>query len=230
MGMQRAIQLGFATSGLGDAIITPFVYETNFLLSPNPTLMGRFFALFYHPIERSVRVYNDLKVTDYEVQAMTLDQYASSAKAEDNIVTRTLSNHPYGELTEDHVKVALEVIRRKFLVGLGKHLNASLIRFEQFFRWTYHVNPEYQEMCRDRIIAEHTEVEIPAEGTPAWELLAFKNQYDLQLYGYIESLFPEQEQFVADVPEEIRRADATCCECSPPSLPLEGYECPLAIQ
>jgi hypothetical protein len=33
-GIQRAVQLGFATSGLGNAIATPFIFESNNLLLP----------------------------------------------------------------------------------------------------------------------------------------------------------------------------------------------------
>jgi len=229
-GIQRAVQLGFANSGLGDVIVTPLIYNTNDLLQPNAMLMGRFFALFHHPVERAVRVYNDLKISDAEVQSMTLAQYAGSPRAENNFLTRQLSNQPYGELTEEHVKVALEVIRRKFLVGLGTYLKASVYRFERFFRWAYRVNPANQEKCRDAIFYKYGAVAMPAEGSPEWEILSFQNQYDLQLYGYIESLFKEQEQFVNAISGDIRITDATCCECNPPTFPPEGYTCPLALQ
>ena len=127
--------------------------------------MGRFFALFDHPVERAVRVFEHLKATDPEVGFMNLMQYAASTKIENNYLTRKLSNHPSGELTEDHIKVALEVIRRKFLVGLGKHIDASFTRFEQYFRWTYKVNPVHQEQCRSGLVENQTQVEMPVDAT-----------------------------------------------------------------
>ena len=56
-----------------------------------------------------------------------------------------------------------------------------------------------------------------------------QNQYDLQVYGYIEELFKEQEHYFADVPEDIRNVGATCCKCNPPTYPDEGFECPAAV-
>jgi hypothetical protein len=229
-GIQRAVQLGFATSGLGNAIVSPFLFETNLLLQPNTLLMGRFFGLFYHPVERAVRVFEQLKETDLEVEFMDLQGYAASTRIENNLLTRTLSNQPTGELTEEHMKVALEIIRRKFLVGLGRFMNASLIRFEQYYHWSFKVNPLYQEQCRNQIIKKDTLVDMPAEGTTNWNLIMLQNQFDMQLYGYIESLFSEQEQFVSDVSKDVRNEEATCCECVPPTLPVgSGYECPLPV-
>ena len=192
--------------------------------------MGRFFALFDHPVERSVRAFEHMREIDPEVGFMNLQQYAASTKIENNFLTRKLSNHPSGELTEDHIKVALEVIRRKFLVGLGKDIGASFIRFEQYFRWTYKVNPVNQEQCRNGLVQNKTQVEMPAEGGTEWQLIEFQNQFDLQLYGYIEALFAEQAQFVTNISETVRNDLATCCECNPPTVPAAGYACPLAIQ
>lgn len=229
-GIQRAVQLGFATSGLGNAIATPFIFESKNLLLPNSSLMGRFFALFDHPVERAVRVFEHLKATDPEVGFMNLIQYAASTKIENNYLTRKLSNHPSGELTDDHIKVALEVIRRKFLVGLGKHIDASFTRFEQYFRWIYKVNPVHQEQCRSGLVEDKTQVEKPVEGGTEWQLIEFQNQFDLQLYGYIEALFAEQAQFVTEISGTVRNDQATCCECDPPTVPSAGYTCPLEIQ
>ena len=47
----------------------------------------------------------------------------------------------------------MEVVRTKFLVGLMTQVEASMSRFEKFFRWTYHSNPPNQEACRDRLMS-----------------------------------------------------------------------------
>ena len=68
------------------------------------------------------------------------------------------------------------------------------------------------------------------EGDPAWELLAAQNNFDLQLYAYIEQLFEEQEAFVAGMPDDFRLVDGTCCKCDPPTYPPEGFTCPVAVK
>ncbi len=177
-GIQRAGQLGFANSNLADVVITPFIYEANDLLKDNPSLMGRFFAAFRHPIERASIAYEAAKASDPEVAGMTLEEYAGSPKVENNYLTRRLSRQLSGDLDEEHVKLALEVIRRKFLVGLGGNPTATIFRFERFFTWIYRVNPVQQEKCRQEIFesaAANVLVEqgnTPAEGTPAYDLLA----------------------------------------------------------
>lgn len=227
-GISRAIELGYATSGsLGQIVITPYIYETNSLLAPNPTLMGRYFGLFSHPVERIVHIYNKLKLTDPEVSIMTFEQYAASTKLENNYLTRTLANLQIGELGEEHMQIAMEVIRRKFLVGLTKNRADSLVRFEQFFQWTFRMNPEEQQICISRILENGvTDVVLPVQGSTEYQLIEFQNQFDLQLYAYIESLFIQQEQFVSLIPKDIRSQGATCCECSPATIPPEGFQCP----
>ncbi len=97
------------------------------------------------------------------------------------------------------------------------------------------MNPPNQEKCRESLLHggsnsnSKNKKEKPQPGSEDWELLAWQNQYDLQLYEYIETLFEEQEAFVADIPNDFRMVDATCCKCDPPTFPPEGYECPKAI-
>lgn len=129
----------------------------------------------------------------------------------------------------------MEVIRRKFLVGLMTEMKETMTRLERFFHWTYRVNPANQEICRDDLLSggsnsnSKNKKDKPEPGSEAWDLLAAQNQYDLQVYGYIENLFKEQEQFFADIPEDIRNVGATCCKCDPPTFPEEGFECPEAV-
>merc|ERR1740124_340620 len=106
----------------------------------------------------------------------------------------------------------MEVIRRKFMVGLMTEIEKTMERFERFFRWTYHVNPENQEVCREKLLKggsnkSSSTKEKPVEGSEAWELLVWQNQFDLQLYEYIESLFVEQEQFVTGIEPKYREKD-----------------------
>uniref|UniRef100_A0A7S2H5V4 Sulfotransferase domain-containing protein n=1 Tax=Helicotheca tamesis TaxID=374047 RepID=A0A7S2H5V4_9STRA len=239
-GIQRAKEMGFADSGLADAIVTPFIYEANDLFTP--TAKGRLFTVFRHPIDRAISLFYYIQVADWEptyspeLANWSIEDYARSDIIENNWMTRQLSNTFEGDLNDDHLKIAMEVIRRKFLVGLMTEIEKTMERFERFFRWTYHVNPPNQENCRERLLsggsnknASGNKKEKPKEGDDAYELLRWQNLYDLQLYNYIVQLFEEQEQFVANVPPDFRNVDATCCKCDPPTFPPEGFTCPLAI-
>eukprot|EP00565_Helicotheca_tamesis_P007570 CAMPEP_0185732626 /NCGR_PEP_ID=MMETSP1171-20130828/16907_1 /TAXON_ID=374046 /ORGANISM="Helicotheca tamensis, Strain CCMP826" /LENGTH=682 /DNA_ID=CAMNT_0028402161 /DNA_START=52 /DNA_END=2100 /DNA_ORIENTATION=+ len=239
-GIERAKQMGFADSGLADAIVTPFIYEANELFTP--TAKGRLFTVFRHPIDRAISLFYYIQVADWEptynpdLVNWSIEEYAASDIIENNWMTRQLTNQLEGDLTDDHLALAMEVIRRKFLVGLMTQIERTVERFERFFRWTYRVNPPNQEACRERLLdggsnknASGNKKEKPQEGSEAYELLRMQNVYDLQLFEYIESLFEEQAEFVQDIPADFRNIDATCCKCFPPTFPPEGFDCPLAI-
>ena len=140
-----------------------------------------------------------------------------------------------GDLLDEDFNLAIEVLRRKFFVGLVSNIEETMERFERFFRWTYHVNPPNQEICRASLVStgsnsnKSVRKDKPEVGDPVWELFAMQNQYDLDLYAYIETLFVDQEKYIETIPVDFRKIDATCCKCGPPTLPPEGFECPKAI-
>lgn len=124
-----------------------------------------------------------------------MKQYAESDVVENNWMVRQLSNQLSGDLDDTHLQKALEVVRRKFMVGLMKQVERSMSRFERYYRWTYHVNPTNQEICRERMMSggsnsnSKNKKEKPKPGDEVWDLLAAQNVYDLQLYEYVETLF-----------------------------------------
>jgi hypothetical protein len=86
---------------------------------------------------------------------MTLKQYAQSKHAEFNWMTNALSSAGTRNVTEEHLKAAMDVVRRKFLVGLLNRKDESMERFEKYFEWIYRVHPKNQEKCRLVIIASY---------------------------------------------------------------------------
>ena len=236
-GIKRAKEMGFADSGLADAVVSSFIYESNELFTP--TAQGRLFSVFRHPIDRAISMFYYIQVADWEpsyapkLKDWTIEQYARSDKIENNWMTRQLANKLEGDLSDDNMKLAMEVLRRKFLVGLMTEIEETMERFERFFHWTYHVNPPNQDKCRTQLLGggsnKNTKKKEVEEGSEAWTLLAHQNTYDLQLYEYIELLFKEQEQLVSDIPVGFRNINATCCKCGPSTYPPEGFTCPLAI-
>ena len=124
------------------------------LLSPNH--MGRFFAVFRHPIERAISLFYYLQVADWEktyqpeLANWTIEEYAVSDRVENNWMTRRLSGNMVDELDESDLAIATETLRKKFFVGLTTKMEESMDRFERFFRWTYHIAPINQEKCRNK--------------------------------------------------------------------------------
>jgi hypothetical protein len=150
-------------------------------------------------------------------------------------MVRQLSNQLGGDLNESHLKKAMEMVRRKFMVGLMKRVEESMSRFERFFRWTYHVNPKNQEICRERLTKggsnsnSKNKKNKPRPGDPVYDLVLAQNQYDMQLYQYVVTLFDEQEAFVQGIPANFRQINGTCCKCDPPEYPPEGFNCPKRV-
>jgi len=238
-GIARAKQMGFADANLAQLVVSPFVFETNDLFTP--TAKGRLFSVFRHPIERAVSMFYYIQVADWEpsykpeLKDWTMSEYATSDIVENNWMTRQLSNQLGGELTEENLNKAMEVVRTKFLVGLMSQIERTMSRVEKFFRMTYHVNPTNQEACRNRLMSggsnSNSKNKKPfTEEDPAWALLAHQNNFDMQLYSYIEALFEEQDAFVEGIPDEFRKIDGTCCKCDPPTFPPEGFTCPQAVK
>jgi len=228
-GLQRAKALGLAKSRLADVIVTPYIFDANGLF--DSTYKGRLFTVFRHPVDRAISLFNYLQYADWEptyspeLANMSLEEYARSPMVENNWMTRYLSNQIAGDLTDRNVQIAMDVVRRKFLVGLLTKKEETMERLEKYFGWKYTVNPENQETCRQSLLGTgantntNTEAkkEKPKPGDPAYDALAHQNNYDIMLYTYIETLFEEQRQFVQAIPDGFRLEGATCCKCGVPT-------------
>jgi len=230
-GIKRAIKMGLGSSGLADVIITPFLHDTEHIFTTDrkedkAPQSGRLFATFRHPVARAVSLFKYLQYADWEstynleMKTWSLKQYAQSNYIENNWMTRYLSNTLHGELTSAHLQLAMDILRRKFLVGLIDQLETSMKRFEAFFGWKYMLNPTVQEACRESLFTvgsnanRNSRIEIPEEGSYLYNLIAQQNMFDLELYTYIETLFNEQAQFVEGVPDNYRLIDAHCSKCT----------------
>jgi hypothetical protein len=180
--------------------------------------------MFCHPVERAFNLYNDRKqasVSDpnynAEIASMTLEQFVNSPHMEHDWLTRYLSHQREGPLSQVNLNQAMDILRRKVLVGLLEKRELSMARFEKYFNWKYKIQPEVQESCRKKYLGSTTlksrrnEKILP--GTVSYELLASFNKFDIQLYNYIETLFEEQADFTKSYPDGYRLVDATCCVC-----------------
>ena len=180
---------------------------------------GRCFTILRHPIDRAVAVFYSLKRKGVKaVKDMSILEYANSHVAEDNWLTRVITNTMEGELTQQHCEVAKEVFGRKCLVGFLDNLDKSIERMGKFFMWEEikSVNTHHSVMssttgkdmagkraCSQRFV-EHGVNRHPGyarvhKGSPVWAALGKKNKYDIQLYQYAKALYHQQDVVYAEM-------------------------------
>jgi len=200
-GIERAKALGLAKSNLVDLIVVRYVFEAGSLF--DPLHRGRLFTVMRHPVERAISVYYTMKeASKYDSQikkllnGMSLEKYAGSNIAENNWMTRFLSNKLSGELMPAHEALAREVLAQKFFIGLLSEKQQSVERFMRYFGWT--TNDPGAEACIDRLVGwkwinrnglTHPEVK---ENSKTWKLLEEQNTFDIRLFRYAETLFRSQ--------------------------------------
>ena len=68
-----------------------------------------------------------------ELKDWTLEQYAQSEAVENNWMTRKLSNQLGGDLTEEKLNDAMEVVRSKILVKLMSQIEPTMSRLKSSF-------------------------------------------------------------------------------------------------
>jgi len=228
-GLKRCKELGLVESNLADFIASPYVYELEEIFSPKAR--GRLFTVFRHPVDRAVSLFYYIQIADWEptyspeLAQLTMSQFATSKYIENNWMVRTLTKAYAGEISDDHLNIAKDIIKRKFLVGLLSKKVETMERIEKFFQWRYRVHPENQEKCREKLLIggsnsnSKNKQDKPKQGDGVWELIAAQNEYDIQLYEFIEEQFEVQEVLFKDIPDGFRSVNASCAKCVPPTFP-----------
>lgn len=209
-GIAKAKNLNLANSGMVDAIIAWFVYETSELFSPEHR--GKFFTVMRHPIERAAVLISNLQnnkeaaTYDPSFASMTIEDFVQAGKVDNNWMTRWLSNKREGALTDENLYLAKEVLRKKFVIGLFSELEESMVHFEKYFRWQV-INRTHREKCVNMFIAEGKKMKpderIPSKGSKAYDALLDLNHMDMELYRYAQKLFQEQSDFFQNIPRPI---------------------------
>ena len=225
IGIQRAKYLGLGDSEMADAVVSLFLHDISSVFTSNHK--GRLFTIFRHPVERSASLFYYLSVANWEktykpvYSKMSIQDYAKSSRVEYNWMTRFLSGDLNGQLTQDHLNIAKEVIRRKCFVGLLEQKEETFRRFYKYLHlddisfytsfasmtsssssssssFTSNAN---KKSCISRVVFDdwpnrnqHPRLE---EGTEVYEMLKQKNHFDMQLYEYAKFIFKEQSYLVA---------------------------------
>lgn len=228
-GISRASSLQLAPSRMAHFVSTPLLHVTSGLVFDS-VHQGRLFVLLRHPIERAVASYRHMVQNDPYNSQMTLEEYATGPYAEGDWVTRFLSDHSSGPVTESHAAMAKEVLRRKAVVGLYDEMDDSLRRMKAYFGWDApqvekggaEAGEEQYMRCQRQVLAGHggggdggqqpaPEVlksrshdgMVLREGDSAYAALAERNRYDMELYRYARQLFAVQADLPLNVAEEV---------------------------
>jgi hypothetical protein len=187
-GLERARNLQLANSGLVNILYSPLFYPVaEKIFDANNT--GRMFTLVRHPVSRAIAVY----LTTPNPAGISIDQYIHSGQLQNNYLTRVLINKLQGDLVKEDLEIALDTLRRKFIIGLSDRLSDSLERFRHFFGW-----PDYDATkagCLDTALSLNDELmnqTISVEGDNLWNAVLLQNYFDAQVYEYAKVLYDEQ--------------------------------------
>lgn len=198
-GIQRAVDLGLATSGLTDVIVSSYYHDSAALFDLNH--QGRAFIMMRNPIERAVSMYwHRVKEVGDLDKDISIEDYAQGNGIENNWMTRFLTNRMTGELTKDDMEQAKQILKEKFLIGLLEDLDETVYRIMKYNEWKYDAD-ETAKMKQEDCIRDLTTVgsainpdpyEIPTRGTQAYALITWQTQFDTKLFEYAKQLFDEQ--------------------------------------
>ncbi|KAL3811833.1 hypothetical protein ACHAXA_004260 [Cyclostephanos tholiformis] len=218
-GILEASRLGFASSNLADVIFTPLIAETASSLvgwgGENDDVggnangrRGRMFAIFRHPVHRVISIFYYLQSATWEptynpvYAGWTIDDYARSEYCESDWMVRTLVNKMTGPLEPEDMNVAMEILKRKCLVGLMDDMEGSITRYHNYFRFE---TPYKNALdCSRRNFAMkggnvgqnghiHPTLDPNSE---TYTILEQKNMLDVRLYEYARELYAEQGEWM----------------------------------
>ena len=200
-GIQRAVDLGLAASGLANVIVSSYLHESAALFDLNH--QGRAIILLRDPVERATSMYwhRIKEVGDLE-SSTTIEDYAQGNGIENNWMCRFLTNRMTGELTKDDLEQAKEVLKEKFLIGFVDDFEESVYRIMKYNGWKFSTD-ETEQMKEEDCIKDLTsegggsninpnEYEIPKRGSQAHALISWQTQFDSKLFAYAKELFDHQ--------------------------------------
>lgn len=199
-GIERARELGLATSGVTPVIFSSYLHAVVSIFDGSHR--GRAFTLLRHPVDRAVSMYYYIQKTDPAAANIPLIEYARGQGIENNWMVRYLINQIDGDLDRNALDQAKMVLKRKFLIGLLEQKEESIKRFQAYFGWEYPENDaalaEKQSFCINSMLTDGINTnadgyEVPKKGTQEYALIAHQNQFDVKLYEYAkDTLFADQ--------------------------------------
>lgn len=205
-GILRSERLRLVPSGLVDIIFTSFPnYATPHLYDQNHR--GRALGMFRHPVERLASKFYYLQVADWERTynpgwaKLKIGEWARNINKDNNSHVKRLAGIlGQEEVTEEHLQLAMNTLREKFVVGLTEEMEESIRRFNIVLG--VDLSKDRSVRCMDEYFGDkavkvnsnpHRKVK---EGDPAWKALAETNSLDMKLWDYTLQLFDEQKELI----------------------------------
>ena len=198
-GIQRAVDLGLAQSGMSDLIVSSYFHDSAALFDLQH--QGRAFVMLRNPIDRAVSMYYHRLHELHDLEdSVTIEDYAQGNGIENNWMTRFLTNRMTGELTKEDLEHAKVIMKEKFLIGFLDDLEESIYRIIKYNGWRYD-DDETAKMKQEDCIADLTKLgsninaegyEIPKRGTQGYALIIWQTQFDSKLFDYARELFDGQ--------------------------------------
>ncbi|KAL3784939.1 hypothetical protein ACHAW5_003619 [Stephanodiscus triporus] len=129
---------------------------------PPQQTQGVMFALFRHPIDRTVSLFYCKKHDKYSIhydpslETLSLEDWVVSPSFVPDYMVRTLVGKiwPSAPLLQVDLDVAKEILRRKCVVGLLGEKGESMKRFERFFGWDVDVSRDHNDVVEQRAAPE----------------------------------------------------------------------------
>jgi len=209
-GLKHSKSLELVQSGFADIISATRAYDATDILF-DPIHQGRMFAIFRHPVERAVSMFYYLQQATWEstynpiYKDITIHDYARSSVTDDNWMVRSLvgkADNIGTPLTRQDLDVAIEIIRRKCVVGLMDDMEETIHRFNSYFSFRESGEQKNDKTkspkCKEYITSgSNTNSHPPLEeGSETWKLLEQKNAADVILYREAEQIFKEQNSLI----------------------------------
>lgn len=137
--------------------------------------------------------YQQAKADDPAIAAMTLADFAANTLPNNELV-RTLTRKGINDdLSEEDLYLAMEIVRRKCVVGLVDLMEESIVRFQSYFGWAA-LMVDSVALCQNGFLAPATNQRVPApqKDSDAYNIMVGQNRLDLRLYDYILHLYNVQ--------------------------------------
>ncbi len=179
-------------SGFADVLYTTLIADAAQLLF-NADHHGRLFAVFRDPIERAMSLYQQAKTLDPTIDQLTLAEYAMQRLVNNEMVRTLVHRNATADLSNDDLTMAMEILRRKCVIGLVDLMEESLARMEMYFGWETRAQDSSVQACQRQFLVPSTErLRAPSPGSDAYNVLMSQNRLDIQLYEYARFLFDVQ--------------------------------------
>lgn len=202
----RGAEKGLVPSGAVDIIFSsyPDMAIANLF---DPDHKARVLAMFRHPVDRLVSKFYYLQIATWErtyrpewKEMDVLEWVEEHNMDNDHMVKKLAGKLQRMTATEADLALAKRTIQQRFVVGLMTDMAESLRRFDVVMG-VDHKTVKYHE-CRDTYFGERNKVRNSnkhaklEKGDPAWDLLAEKNSFDMQLYEYVLELYKQQKDLI----------------------------------